>query len=168
MKWKWKSLSCVQLFATPWTMDYSPWNFLGQNIEVDSLSLLQGIFPTQVSCIAGRFSTSWVTGKTKNTGVGSLSLLQGIFLTPGSNPGLQHCRQILYQLSYKWMWIGQSYFPQGAYNHHRDDQKRQEIWNEGGGSGAQDGVGWGAHVHPKLIHVNVRQKPPQYYKVISL
>ena len=24
------------------------------------------------------------------------------------------------------------------------------------------------HVHPWLIHVNVWQKPPQYYKVISL
>ena len=36
-----------------------------------------------------------------NTGVGSLSLLQGIFATQGSNPGLPHCRQILYQLSHK-------------------------------------------------------------------
>ena len=36
-----------------------------------------------------------------NTGVGSLSFLQGIFPTQGSNPGLPHCRQILYQLSYK-------------------------------------------------------------------
>ena len=26
----------------------------------------------------------------------------------------------------------------------------------------------GAHVHPWLIRVNVWQKPPQYYKVISL
>ena len=34
-----------------------------------------------------------------NTGVGSFSLLQGIFPTQGSNPGLPHCRQILYQLS---------------------------------------------------------------------
>ena len=45
---------------------YSPWNSLGQN-----------------------------------TGVGSLSLLQGIFATQGSDPGLPHCRQILYQLSHK-------------------------------------------------------------------
>ena len=37
----------------------------------------------------------------QNTGVGSLSLLQGIFPTQGSNPGLLHCRQILYQLSYQ-------------------------------------------------------------------
>ena len=45
---------------------YSPWNSLGQNTEVDSLSLLQGIFPIQ-----------------------------------GQNPGLLHCRQILYQLIHK-------------------------------------------------------------------
>ena len=45
---------------------YSPWNSLGQN-----------------------------------TGVGSLSLLQRIFPTQESNPGLPHCRQILYQLSHK-------------------------------------------------------------------
>ena len=58
---QWKSLSRVQLFATPWT---GPWNSLGQN-----------------------------------TGVGTFSLLQGIFPTPGSNPGLPHCRRIIYQLS---------------------------------------------------------------------
>ena len=42
----------------------------------------------------------------QNTGVGNLSLLQGIFLiTQGSNPGLPHCRQSLYQLSHKlWCW----------------------------------------------------------------
>ena len=37
----------------------------------------------------------------KNTRVGSLSLLQGIFLTQGLNPGLPHCRWILYQLSHQ-------------------------------------------------------------------
>ena len=37
----------------------------------------------------------------QNTGVGSLSLLQGIILTQGLNPGLLHCRQILYHLSHK-------------------------------------------------------------------
>ena len=45
---------------------YSPWNSPGQNTRVSSLSLLQGIFPTQ-----------------------------------RLNPGLPHCRQIFYQLSYK-------------------------------------------------------------------
>ena len=33
--------------------------------------------------------------------MGSLSLLQRIFTTQESNPGLLHCRQILYQLSYE-------------------------------------------------------------------
>ena len=36
-----------------------------------------------------------------NTGMGSLSLLQGISPTQGLNPGLLHCRWILYQLSHK-------------------------------------------------------------------
>ena len=37
----------------------------------------------------------------QNTGVGSLFLHQGIYPTPGSDPGLLHCGQILYQLSQK-------------------------------------------------------------------
>ena len=37
----------------------------------------------------------------KNTGVGCHFLLQGIFPTQGLNPGLLHCRWILYQLSHK-------------------------------------------------------------------
>ena len=37
----------------------------------------------------------------QNTGVGSLSLLQGVFPTQRSNPGLPHCRWILYQLRHK-------------------------------------------------------------------
>ena len=35
----------------------------------------------------------------KNTGVGCHVLPQGIFPTQGSNPGLPHCRWILYRLS---------------------------------------------------------------------
>ena len=42
-----------RLFATPWSMQplggYSPWNSPGQNTGGGSLSLLQGIFPTQGS-----------------------------------------------------------------------------------------------------------------------
>ena len=37
----------------------------------------------------------------QHTGVSSLFLLQGIFPTQEWNPGLLHCRQILYQLSHK-------------------------------------------------------------------
>ena len=37
----------------------------------------------------------------KNSGVGCCALLQRIFPTQGSNPGLPHCRQILYHLSHQ-------------------------------------------------------------------
>ena len=46
---------------------------------------------------------------------------------------------------------------------HWDDP---EGWDgEGGGRG---GSGWGTHVNPWLIRINVWQKPLQYCKVISL
>ena len=37
----------------------------------------------------------------------------------------------------------------------------------GWGGRQERGSGWGTHVNPWLIHVNVQQKPLQYYKVIS-
>ena len=51
----------------------------------------------------------------QNIGVGSLSLLQGIFPNLGSNPGLPHCRQILYQLSHQGSprileWVAYPFF----------------------------------------------------------
>ena len=99
------SLSCIQLFVTPWTVACQ---------APLSMGILQARIPewvampssrgssqprdqTQVSCTAGRFFTSWVTRKPKNTGVGCLSLLQRIFPTQELNQGLLHCRQILYQ-----------------------------------------------------------------------
>ena len=47
-----------------------------------------------VSCVHG-------DSLDKNTGMGCHALLQGIFPTQGSNPGLPHCRQILYRLSHQ-------------------------------------------------------------------
>ena len=54
------------------------------------------------SCLL--FETLWTIYSSwnspgQNTEVGSFSHLQGIFPTQGLNPGLLHCRQILYQLS---------------------------------------------------------------------
>ena len=62
-----------------------------------------------------------------------------------------------------------------------DDQSKFNAWNRAlkasalgqprgmGWGGKREGVsGWGTHVHLWLIHVNVWQNPPQYYKVISL
>ena len=44
-----KLLSCVQLFATPWTVAHqaSPWDSPSKNPGVGCHFLLQGIFPTQ-------------------------------------------------------------------------------------------------------------------------
>ena len=42
----------------------------------------------------------------QNTGVGSRSLLQGIFPSQELNPGLLHCRWILYQLSHQECPLG--------------------------------------------------------------
>ena len=41
-------------------------------------------------------------------------------------------------------------------------------WDDPEGWDGKGGSGWGTHVHPWMIHVNVWQKPPQYCKVISL
>ena len=54
----------------------------------------------------------------KNTGVGCHALLQGIFPTQESNPGLSHCRQILYYLSHQGSpkileWVAYP-FPRGS------------------------------------------------------
>ena len=71
---------------------YSPWNSPSQNTGVGSLSLLQGIFPTQgsnpgLSHYRQIFLPAEPQGKPKNTGVVSLSILQWIFLTQESKPG---------------------------------------------------------------------------------
>ena len=47
----------------------------------------------------------------QNTGMGSHSLLQEIFPTQGSNPGLPHCKQILYRLSHQWSPKPGQYLP---------------------------------------------------------
>ena len=53
----------------------------------------------KVAQLCGSYSPRNSSGQ--NSGIGSLSLLQGIFPTQGSNPGLLHCRRILYQLSHQ-------------------------------------------------------------------
>ena len=95
-----ESCSVVSDFLRPHEL-YSPWNSSGQNTGMDSLSLLQGIFPTQESnpgLLHCRQSLpAEPQGKPKNTGVGSLSLLQRIFLTQELNWGVLCSRRILYR-----------------------------------------------------------------------
>ena len=108
-----------------------PWDFSGKNTRVGCHFLLQGnllhpgIEPGSPALQADSLATEllvfseseshlvlldslWPHGlyspwnsPGQNTGVDSLSLLQGIFPTQGLNPGLPHCRLILYQLSHK-------------------------------------------------------------------
>ena len=68
--WKWKLLSYVWLFATPWT-------------------------------VAPPGSSAHGDSPGKDIGIGCHALFQGIFPTEGSNPGLLHCGQILYQLGHQ-------------------------------------------------------------------
>ena len=65
-----------------------------KDLESESCSIMSDSFQSH-----GLYSPWNSPGQ--NTGVGSLSLLQGIFPIQGSNPGLLHCTQILYQLSHK-------------------------------------------------------------------
>ena len=51
------------------------------------------VIPWTVACLTPLFMEFSRQG---STGVGCHFLLQGIFSTQGSNPGLLHCRQILY------------------------------------------------------------------------
>ena len=90
--WKWKSLNPVQLR-----------NCLGQNTGLGSLSLLQGIFPTQGSdpallhCRWILYHLSydgsprrlvWVAYPfSRESSLGCHALLQGIFPTQGIKPG---------------------------------------------------------------------------------
>ena len=62
------------------------------SVVFDSL-LRYGLWPFRLLC-------PW-DSPGKSTGVGCHALLQGIFLTRGWNPGLLHCRQILYRLSHR-------------------------------------------------------------------
>ena len=95
----------------------------------------------------------------QNTGVGSLSLLQGMFPTQRSNPGLRHCRWILYQLSYQgspilvipqniiqyWKWMDwsntQQYRWMAGTQRHRWIQTNPPLPSPAGARPLQEAVG---------------------------
>ena len=91
----------------------SPADLPDRGIELGSPALQVDSFPTELSGKHESESRSVMSNSLRphglyspwnspghNTGVDSCSLLQGIFPTQGWNPGLLHCRQILYQLSH--------------------------------------------------------------------
>ena len=113
-KWKSKSLGCVRLFATPWTIqpvefsrpEYwngwlfpSPGDLPNPGMEPRSPALQADSLPVEPQ------------ESPRITGVGSLSFLQWIFLTQELNQGLLHCRWILYQLSYQGSPYNNRNFP---------------------------------------------------------
>ena len=72
----------------------------GQRITV---SLVTQSCPTLCDPTDCRLPGSSVHGDSpgKNTGMGCHALLQGIFATQGLNPGLPHCRRVLYYLRHQ-------------------------------------------------------------------
>ena len=101
---KWKSLSRVQLSATPWTVaHHSPvsMGFSRQEYWGGSPCLPNPGIESMSPSLQADSLPSEPPGKPKNAGVGSLYLLQVIFLTQELKPCLLHCRWILYQLSYQ-------------------------------------------------------------------
>ena len=101
---EWKSLSCVWLFVTPWTvqaMEFSRLEYWSGSLFPSSGDLpTPGIEPRSPALQAYSLPAE-PPGKPLNTGVGSLSFLQGIFLTQESNRSLLCHGRILYQLSYQ-------------------------------------------------------------------
>ena len=103
LTWRFASLQGVALDADVLTKVYIFAKLLFEQIlvvfDVDSQwSEVKVAQPCRTLCES--MYSPW-NSPVQNTGVGSLSLLQGIFPTQRSNPGLPHCRWILYQLSHK-------------------------------------------------------------------
>ena len=73
-----------------------------------------GLYPTMLLC-------PW-DFPGKSNGVGCHFLLQRIFLTQGSNPGLLHCRQMLYRLSHQGSCCQLSTVRQTAYACGREEE----------------------------------------------
>ena len=193
---------------------YSPWNSPGQNTGVGSLSLLQGIFPTQGLNI-GLPHCRWILYQLNHKGNPrilewvALSLLQGIFPTQELNRDLLHCRRVLHQLSYQgnpsseysglipfsidWFDLLAVQETLTLLQHH--SLKASVLWHSAlfmvwlshphdywknhsfyRPLSAKQCLcflkhflsGWGIHVTPWLIHVNVWQNPLKCCEVISL
>ena len=101
--WKWKSLSRVSLQTHG---PYSPWNSPGQNTGVGSLSLLQGIFPTQGSNPGLPYCRGILDQLSHQEGPRILEWVAFPFSRGSSQPRdwtqvSRIARQILYQLSHK-------------------------------------------------------------------
>ena len=105
--------SRVQLCATPWTVAYQALQSMGfsrqeywSGLPFTSLGDLPnpGNEPRSPTLQADSLPAE-PQGQPVDTGVDSLSFLQQIFPIQGLNPGLLHCRQLLYRLRYFIVWL---------------------------------------------------------------
>ena len=127
--WLWMALSCfwggglsiqqTSRFVRPWSRLFREWKtpqgilvlWWGQMDTLDLSITSHRLQRWQLCCVFSHLvmpNSLWPCGlyslwnsPGQNPGVGILSLIQGIFPTQGLNPGVPHCRQILYQLSYQ-------------------------------------------------------------------
>ena len=108
-------LSRVRLYATPWTASSPPGSPVHRILQARILewAAISKYMYSEVKLLSHvrLFATPWTVAyqappsmgfsRQEYTGVGCHFLLQEIFPTQGLNPGLQHCRQMLYHLSYE-------------------------------------------------------------------
>ena len=96
--------SCLTL-CNPMDYTYSPWNSPGQNTGVSSsLSLLQGIFPTQGSN-PGLPHRRQILNQLSHKGSPRILEWVAYPFSKESNRGVHYCKWILYQLSYQGILI---------------------------------------------------------------
>ena len=93
----------IQQWCIEYLLSTSNYTLVAEGSTVNKIEISALVESESHSVMSGLFATLWVyspwNSPGQNTGVGSHSLLQGIFPTQGLNPGLQHCKQILYQQS---------------------------------------------------------------------
>ena len=97
--------SCIKIWKT-YRINWKQFKHSSANTRIITLGwkwkcqLLSRVQPfVTPSTVASRLPCPW-DSPGRSTGVGCHFLLQGIFPTQGLNPGLLHCRQILYH------WVG--------------------------------------------------------------
>ena len=104
----------------------------------------------------------------KNTGLGCHALLQGIFPTQGLDPGLSHCRRILYHLSHQgspWIleWVAYP-FSRGSAQP-RDQTGVSHI----AGGFFTNWTSWEAHILPSLTQkLNFEHQSSFYHSFFLL
>ena len=89
--WKWIKRACFREQLYGWSCHLPEWGIQSESVSAQSCLTL---------CNPMDCSLCPWDSPGENTGGGCHFLLQGIFPTQGSNPGLLHCRQILYCLSH--------------------------------------------------------------------